>query len=253
MVLILLRKEKRVSKSNFMMTALLGVLLPASGFANNEFRVSQTTGLELDTPASLSHDSGGSDTKKKGEAEPGVKKPTEITASRETTFDEKARVAVFSGDVTVVDTQFNLTCDKLTAYLKKPGADAKADAKGDAKADATAEKKGGPEVGGGLDRVLAEGNVVITQEKAAANGEVTRYVGKAAKAEYNAATGDVTLKGWPQIQQGINNQVATAEGTVMILNKSGRLKTIGPSKTEIKDSSDKDLMKVGKSESSRPN
>jgi lipopolysaccharide transport protein LptA len=235
MVSILLRKERRVNKKIFILGALATALLPGAAVANQEFKVSPSTGLELDEPATGAPVSR---VKSVGAPVAAEKKPTEITASKETTFDEKARVAVFTGDVTVVDSQFNLRCEKLTAYLKKAkGVEAKGDAE--------------PDAGGGLDRVVAEGDVLIVQEKVGTNGEVTRYVGKAKKAEYNAATGDVTLTGWPQIQQGINNQVATEEGTIMILNKSGRLRTVGPSKTEIKESSDKDLLKAAKQNPAR--
>ncbi len=162
-------------------------------------------------------DSSGSDKAKSKEKE---EKATEITATEETSFDERSRVATFIGGVRVRDAQFNLSCDKLTAHLSR------------------GNNVGSEENGGGLERAIAQGNVVIMQEKVNEKGEVTRYVGRAGRAEYVAATGDVTLSGWPQIQQGINNQVATEEGTVMILNRNGRLKTIGGSKTVIKDSSD---------------
>jgi hypothetical protein len=42
---------------------------------------------------------------------------TEITAL-EGTFDQKTREAVFIGDVVVVDPEFNVKCDRLTAFLK---------------------------------------------------------------------------------------------------------------------------------------
>lgn len=149
------------------------------------------------------------------------KQPTEITATKETSFDERSRVVIFVGEVKVRDAQFNLSCDKLTVHLSRTTTNAE-----------------GEESGGGMDRAIAEGGVIIVQEKTNEKGEVTRYVGKARRAEYVAATGEVTLTGWPQIQQGINQQVATEEGTVMILNRDGRLKTIGGSKTVIKDSSE---------------
>jgi len=253
--------------------AMLGAaLLVSPALANEDFRVNQTTGLEIDSPTTLFNTPRGNASstasalpKGRGasgsELKPGERKPTEITASKETTFDEKARVAVFTGDVTVIDEQFDLKCEKLTAYLKKAGPESGKGSEKDSgkSSDKTAEKpeaaankeKKDPDAGGGLERVVAEGNVVITQEKVATNGEVTRYVGKAARAEYNAATGDVTLTGWPQIQQGINNQVATEEGTVMILNRSGRLKTIGPSKTVIKESAEPPKPKGGTAQNSR--
>ena len=107
------------------------------------------------------------------------------------------------------DPQFNLTCDKLHVIL---GPNRK-----------------------GLSKVIATGSVVITQEKTNDRGEVVKSIGKCGKATYDAATGDVTMEEWPQIQQGINNQVATQENTVMILNAKGRSRTIGGSRTMIID------------------
>jgi len=43
------------------------------------------------------------------------------------------------------------------------------------------------------------------------------------------------MEDWPQIQQGINNQVATQQTTVMILNPKGHSRTIGGSRTMIVD------------------
>lgn len=190
-----------------------------------EFRVdTSTTGLELDKPAEAK-----SDSKKDKESEAPKKAPTEITASKETTFDEKTRTVVFIGDVTVKDAEFNLTCEKLTAILKKEGSADK-----DKNAAPVAEAAGGKEpAGGGLERAVAEGKVFIVQEKPDEKGNITRYVGRAARVEYIAGSGDVILTGWPQIQQGLNNQVATEEGTKMILNKNGKLTTTGGSKTVI--------------------
>lgn len=195
---------------------MLALALPLGAQAQNGFRVNPGTGLEIEAAPARSK-------KQAPQADATERKPTEITASKETSFDEKTRVAVFVGDVTVTDAQFNLTCDRLTAHLRRP--------------DAAANPAQGAEAGG-LEKVVAEGHVLIVQEKPDAEGKITRYVGKANRAEYNASTGDVKLTGWPQIQQGINNQVATEEGTIMILNRSGNLKTIGGSKTVIQESSD---------------
>ncbi len=210
-----------MNKWTSLFAAMLALwLCPGPVAAQNGFRVDPSTGLGGgNAPA----------TPKKQErdffARDAERTPTEITASKETTFDEKTRKAVFLGDVTVKDSQFNLTCEKLTAHLRR----------GDSKSGDEAPK---PAEGGGLERAIAEGGVVIVQEKVDDKGRATRYVGKAEKAEYDAASGNVTLTGWPQIQQGINTQVATERGTVMILNKVGALKTIGPSKTVISDSSE---------------
>ena len=179
-------------------------------------------------------------------AEAPKKAPTEITAQGETTFEEKAHVAVFVGTVVVKDPQFNLTCDKLTAFLAKSGVSKGAETPPPQK---TSGRKAGSKSGkqpaessnstGGLDHALAEGNVTVVQDKKdEATGEITHYVGKGATGEYDAHTGDMKLTGWPQIQQGLNNQVATSERTIMIINRDGRLKTIGPSKSVIVDQND---------------
>ena len=76
---------------------------------------------------------------------------------------------------------------------------------------------------------------MITQEKKNDRGDLVKSVGKCGKATYDATTGDVTMEDWPQIQQGINNQVASQESTVMILNAKGRSRTIGGSRTMIVD------------------
>src|SRR5581483_4162452 len=156
--------------------------------------------------------------------------PTEITATKEATYDEKTRMAVFTGDVHVNDPQFKITCDKLTAFLREQATSSHAAASPAAsptpkpKASPAASPRGGGSTGtgSGLKSAIAEGHVVIIQDKPAANGEAAQHnVGKCQRAEYNADTGDVTLIGWPQVQQGINMQVATEEGTVMIMNKDG--------------------------------
>ena len=125
------------------------------------------------------------------------------------TFENATSTAEFTGHVVVNDPQFNLTCDKLHVLLGK-------------------DRKG-------LSQAVATGNVIITQEKTNARGEVVKSIGKCGKATYDAATGDMTLEEWPQIQQGINNQIATQATTVMILNAKGRSRTIGSSRTMIVD------------------
>jgi lipopolysaccharide transport protein LptA len=134
---------------------------------------------------------------------------TEITANKEATFDNAANVAEFTGNVLVRDPQFTLTCDRLKVTLSKARM--------------------------GMEMAEAFGSVVIIQENTEKNGQTTKAIGKAGTAVYVPATGDVTLKGWPSVQQGMNNQVATEEGTVMILNRSGKSQTKGPSKTQITD------------------
>lgn len=137
---------------------------------------------------------------------------TEITATKEATFDNANSVAEFVGRVIVRDPQFTLSCDRLKVTLSKT-------------------RKG-------MEVVEALGNVVIVQENTDKAGQTTKAIGKAEQATYVPATGEVTLKGWPSVQQGMNNQVATERGTIMVLNRSGKSRTEGPSKTMITDTSE---------------
>ncbi len=136
---------------------------------------------------------------------------TEITATKEAVFDNAASTAEFVGRVVVRDPQFTLTCDRLKVTLSK-------------------DRKG-------LERAEATGNVVIIQETTDSSGQTTKAIGRAGQAVYTPATGDIVLSIWPQVQQGVNNQVATEESTVMTLNRSGRSVTKGSSKTMITDGS----------------
>ncbi len=62
--------------------------------------------------------------------------------------------------------------------------------------------------------------------------------GRADKATYTAATGDVELRGTPRVQEGANMHVATSPDTVMIINQNSQLSTHGPSRTEIRQQPD---------------
>lgn len=230
--------------------AVLGVLLlPASALlAQSDFRVGNETGLEW--PGTDAKQPAVS--KKEAAAPVGEKKTTEITCIGETLFDAKAGMAVFVKEVKVTDPQFALTADKLTAYLKKAAKEPVALPGGNPAASPSATPSATPSPASaaknspasGLERAIAEGHVIITQDRVdEKTGEVTHYVGRAAKAEYNAVAGEMTLSGWPQIEQGYNTQVATEEGTVMIMDREGHLRTKGPSMTVIKTDSKTDQKK----------
>ena len=140
---------------------------------------------------------------------------TVIESDDGATFDNASNSAEFTGHVVVRDPQFDITCEKLHVVLRP-------------------DRKG-------LQKVIASGNVIITQEKKNDRGDVVKSVGKCGKATYDPASGDVTLEEWPQVQQGINNQIATQQTTVMILNAKGRSRTIGSSRTMIVDQGEKAL------------
>ncbi len=166
---------------------------------------------------------------------------TEIVAL-EATFDQKAHLAVFTGEVVVTDPAFIVQADKLTAYLKhddKPApelAPARLRAAPDPKPDAK------PSKGGGLEKAIAEADpgkvVTVIQEKNEADGTMSRSIGHGKKVVFDSITGDITLTGRPDVQQGINTCIATDESTIMILNRDGHMRVTGPHKTVIKDQGD---------------
>jgi lipopolysaccharide export system protein LptA len=182
----------------------------------------------------------------KGKLESGAKKPsqTEIT-SEKGSWDNKTSQAVFVDKVFVKNPDFNVSCDKLTATIKAQAK--KEDDSGAAKLNPPRLTTGqnGTQVDasgtsaadktGGLERAVAEGHVVITRERLDSDGNVARDIGRGTKAVYDAATGDVTLTGKPEVSQGINTCVALDEKTVIIMNRNGKMTTIGPTKTIIRE------------------
>lgn len=134
---------------------------------------------------------------------------TVITSQEEARFDNRSGVAEFIGSVVVTDPQFTMTCKRLKAFLNE-------------------DRKG-------LERVEAEGEVVIRQENQDEGGGQVVSVARSGKAIFYPATGDVELLDWPQVVQGINAHVGTEVSTKMVLNRAGRINTDGASKTVIVD------------------
>jgi lipopolysaccharide transport protein LptA len=133
---------------------------------------------------------------------------TEIYAD-EAFFDSTKNMGIFSGRVKVTDPRFNLQSDKLTVFITKGQNQS-------------------------LEKAIAEGNVGLVRDRPDPNGGLpTRAIGRADKAVYIAATGDVELTGTPRVQEGLNMHVATSPDTVMIINQDSQLRTHGPSRTEI--------------------
>jgi lipopolysaccharide transport protein LptA len=133
---------------------------------------------------------------------------TEIYAD-EAFFDSTKNMGIFSGRVKVIDPRFNLQSDKLTVFITK------------------GENQS-------LEKAVAEGNVGLVRDRSdPKGGPPTRAVGRADKATYTAATGDVELAGTPRVREGPNMHVATSPDTVMVISQNSQLRTHGPSRTEI--------------------
>lgn len=184
-----------------------------------------------------------------------AKGPTEITAT-EASFDQKASIGVFTTDVIVKDPEFDMTCKKLTVYIKKPPE--KLSAGGGGQNPAPIGAKPDPERAkpeetkkseSGLEKSIAEGDVVITQEKPGEGGKMSKFIAKGDKAIYEAATGNLTLYGSPEIIQSLGGAMAKKmkaieDGCIMILNRDGRIDTRnGRATTTIMDGSGFDAAK----------
>jgi lipopolysaccharide transport protein LptA len=148
--------------------------------------------------------------------------------SDEAFFDSTKNMGIFSGRVKVTDPRFNLQSDKLTVFITK------------------GENQG-------LEKAIAEGNVGLVRDRPDPNGgPPTRAVGRADKAIYTAATGDVELQGTPRVQEGPNMHVATSPDTVMIINQNSQLRTHGPSRTEIRQQPKEDQTNEEKGKAKKP-
>ncbi len=124
--------------------------------------------------------------------------------------DKSKNIGIFSSRVKVVDPRFNLQSDKLTVFITKGQNQS-------------------------LEKAIADGNVgLVRQRPNPSGGPPTLAVGRADKATYIAATGDVELRGTPRVQEGLNMHVATSPDTVMVINQNSQLTTHGPSRTEIR-------------------
>jgi lipopolysaccharide transport protein LptA len=137
-------------------------------------------------------------------------------------------MGIFSGRVKVTDPRFNLQSDKLTVFITKGQSQS-------------------------LEKAVAEGNVGLVRDRPDPNGGApARAIGRADKATYTAASGDVELRGTPRVQQGSNMHVATSPDTVMIINQNSQLTTHGPSRTEIRQEPNDDKKKEEKKSQANP-
>ena len=149
---------------------------------------------------------------------------TTISSKKGAYLDSKAYMATFNGSVSVVDARFSLTCDKLTAFFVRPSVESAGEVKGESGRS-------------GLDKAEAEGDVIIIQDKVGEKGEVERSLARAQKAVYDSQTGNITLSGWPQVEQKQNVTMAAEESTVIILNRKGKLEVLGHSKSILRNAS----------------
>jgi lipopolysaccharide export system protein LptA len=160
---------------------------------------------------------------------------TTITAQKRLLLDSQGKEATFWGDVKVVDSRFSLACEKLTVFFRDNTAGG-VNVEGRDSKEGQSGKEAGPG-DGALEKAVAEGDVIIFQEKLNERGEIERSVGRAQKAVYDTKTGNIALSGWPQVEQKQNTVVAMEESTVILLNQKGTLEVLGHSKSVLRNTS----------------
>ncbi|QIF02055.1 LptA/OstA family protein [Roseimicrobium sp. ORNL1] len=181
--------------------------------------------------------------------------PQETVINSESSFfDSRQGFGVFVENVVVKDPRFHLTCDELQVFMKKEpqekGPDGKPIAKeatpppakqptagellasGAADKPASASDKKDAEGAGNssLDRAIAKGRRVVIN-KMSDKGELQTGVGR--EADYDGKTGDMILRGWPQIQEGRNLTVATSPSTYFLIKANGQFKSFGPNEVRL--------------------
>lgn len=158
--------------------------------------------------------------------------PVEITSDA-LEVDQAAGKAVFTGTVKVAQGELRMASDRLEVFYVQPSAEPKdaatkagATKAGAAKTDAAKPDASKPDApagaarGGGIDHMIATGNVTLTTGPEAAEAE---------KASYVVATGIVEMEGDVLLTQGPN--ALSGEKLYIDLNAgtgrmAGRVKTI---------------------------
>ena len=144
--------------------------------------------------------------------------------------------ATFTTEVFVRDPEFGLSCERLTVNLKKPPV------AGAEKVDPKPKPPG--ETSSSIEKAVAEGSVIITQDKPdPTTGKLQRYTGKAKRAVFDNTTGTLTLYGWPQISQSIGGALSKQilsreESCVITLSRAGRIDVKGYHTSTLQDAAD---------------
>jgi hypothetical protein len=171
-------------------------------------------------------------------------------------FDSREGFGVYVDSVVVKDPRFHMTCDELQVYMNKEeekGPDGKTSAtpapppakqptaaellaSGAADKPATAADKK-DDGNSSLKRAIAKGRKVIIN-KMSDKGELQTGIGR--EADYDGKTGDMILRGWPQIQEGRNLTVAKEPSTYFLIKANGQFQAFGGrSETRLINEEDK--------------
>ena len=147
---------------------------------------------------------------KEKDSEEGAANPktTVIDAAKGAIFNRldpvtRNREMFFEGDVKIADTQFDISCETLTAYMRF-----------------TEGEKG-------LQKAVANGlpEKRVRVERHTENGE--RQLGLAQEVTYVLSSGDVVLDIWPEIRRGSHSSVAKHRDARIVMKKNGNVESRG--------------------------
>ncbi len=138
------------------------------------------------------------------------------------TFDSDTGVLAYLKNVRLTEPRFSLTCShELKVFLEQKAKKPKADPKADSKASKAKEKS--LNSFNGLKRIIATGNVKVTQKDETGN----LFIATAESASYDGKTGEMILRGGrPRLQQSAKQYLqAEAPGQYIRIQKNGKLVT----------------------------
>jgi lipopolysaccharide export system protein LptA len=155
-------------------------------------------------------------------------------------FDPSNSISVFQGNVKANHPDFDIDCEELEIHMKKSAKSAAAapTAPSTAAIDPTkqtANPTTNPtpapaEAQSGIEKAIAKGPLVTIIQKAP-DGSIK--IGKGRHVTYDGKTGDITLRGMPQIQDGNNTIIATSPDTVLVITADSKIRTMGPHQTRL--------------------
>jgi lipopolysaccharide export system protein LptA len=154
----------------------------------------------------------------------------EISAEGAVHFNSTTKVMVFTDEVVVDHSSFHLECDILEIILKPEvdlgGVETKPK-EADVKADESVTSLKGDDT---IDKAIARGGTVTITKK---DAEGKLKTGKARYVMYDAKTGDITMRDYPQVQSGQSLMISTDASTIIVMKADGNHYAVGPHRMEI--------------------
>lgn len=155
-------------------------------------------------------------------------------------FDPSNSISVFQGNVKAKHPDFDIDCEELEIHMKKSEKKAASGPAAPTTAAIDPTKTPPPtapvadpapaEAQSGIEKAIAKGPMVTIIQKAP---DGSTKIGKGRHVTYDGKTGDITLRGMPQIQDGYNMIIATSADTVLVITADSKIRTMGPHETRL--------------------